>query len=100
MAFNQEKIKEAKAKKKKNPIFDDLGWANAFIHKPIPFDLVKVLTKKGKRKCAWWGLSQWNGLKITKHDIIVKWRPIASVEEDLTVNSEWIHRNPPNPQFL
>lgn len=64
--------------------FNKEGWANASKHKPIPFDLVTVLTDENKEKSAWWvevlhkdkkiKTGYWEGIKIKPSDKVIKWK--------------------------
>lgn len=64
--------------------FDEEGWADAEKFKPIPFDLVKVITLENKEKNAWWAvvkdkLSQtqeeyWDGIRLKPTDKVIKWK--------------------------
>jgi len=54
--------------------FDEEGWAQADKASPIPFDLVTVITNKGKICTAWWNQNIWDGLHLKKDEQVIKWK--------------------------
>ncbi len=55
-------------------VFNSEGWADAKKHLPIPFDLVTIETKTGKKVSAWWTQVNWDGLYLKPSDSVVKWK--------------------------
>lgn len=54
--------------------FNDEGWAESAKACPVPFDLVTVETKTGKRLPAWWAENAWEGYRLKNSDEVLRWK--------------------------
>ena len=54
--------------------FEDDGWADAEMYKPIPYDLVLLETSEGQQKSGWWAEFHWDGRHVSTSDVVVRWK--------------------------
>jgi len=62
----------------KHAVFNEHGWADANDYKPIPYDILYLKTSTGKVVKGWWAEFFFDGLRLKKEDVVVKWRRCAS----------------------
>jgi hypothetical protein len=63
--------------KRRISVYDETNYAKAELHKPISYELVKLIVLRDGSEHTirgWWTGSNWYSLRLHKGDKVVAWR--------------------------